>query len=179
MMSLKDHKDTWATLGSIVQISAIIAGGSFAVYKYIDAERAQRTKETLVYVDRYQKSPLHDVRMELEGVWMRYEDALRAKVELHAKQEISDQEFTQFVLDVIHNEELEQAIIARLNFFESVLACTQSKVCDENAAKSFFCSDAMEFFYLHYRFIASVRTRRNDPRWAQSLEKFAKTTCGG
>ncbi len=170
-MPLKDHKDSWATVGSIVQIFAILLGGAFATYKYLEAEKATRTKETLAYVDRYHKSPMHDVRMKLEGVWVRQEEKLVAKLEA------GEQEYEQFVLKVVRDAKLEADIFALASFFESVQACAHANICDEVTAKSFFCSDAVSFFHLHYRFIARERLKRKDPGLAELLEKFAHTTC--
>lgn len=172
-MPLKDHKESWATVSSIVGILAILIGGTFAVYKYLQAGKSDRIKETLAYVERYHKSPMYDVRMKLEDVWVRHEEQLITKLQG------DDKEYEQFVLKVVSAEKLETDIFAFVSFFESVQACMHTKVCDEVTAKSFFCDDAVSFFHLHYRFIARERSRRNDPALAEMLERFSKTTCTG
>lgn len=172
-MPLKDHKDACATVGSIVGILAILVGGIFAAYKYIQEAKADRTKETLAYIDRYQKSPMHDVRMKLEDVWIHHEEQLVTNLRNGEK------DYEQFVLKVIDDEKLEKDVFALIDFFQSVQTCISTKLCDEVTARSFFCADAISFFHLHYRFIARERSKRNDPTLAESLEKFSNTTCSG
>lgn len=172
-MPLKDHKESWATVSSIVGIIAILVGGAFAAYKHLQAGKADSINGTLAYVERYHKSPIYDVRMKLENVWVRHEEQLITKLQG------DDQEYEQFVLKVVGDEKLEADIFALVSFFESVQTCMHTKVCDEVTAKSFFCGDAVSFFHLHYRFIARERSRRNDPALAELLERFSKTTCAG
>lgn len=170
-MPLKDHKDTWATIGSIVQVFAIVVGAAFATYKYLETEKSTRTKESLAFLDRYHKNPIYDARISLEKVWAGREDELRTKLN------DSDGIYEAYILRTIKDNHIEVDIFTLVAFFESLQACTTSKICDKDTAKTFFCNDATSFFHLHYRFLNTIRAKRNDTNFSHLLEVFAKKTC--
>ncbi|RLJ65088.1 DUF4760 domain-containing protein [Sulfurisoma sediminicola] len=170
-MPLKDQKDFWSTAATIVQIVAVVGGSAFGLYEYLQKDKADHTRDTLSYVDRYLKAPIHDVRVKLDAVWTPREDELIARL----KRSVPDYE--NFVLKTIRDEKLESDIFSLISFLESVEACTRASICDAATARAFFCSDAQAFFQLHFRFIQQERNKRNDPTLAQALEKFVKKDC--
>ena len=110
-MSLKDHKDFWSTVVSIIAICSTIIGGSYTAIKFwqdSNAERlkqtqdasVERVKQTLVLLDRYQKSPIHEVRIKLENIWTNLEELIDTKANGDKK------EFEQFILKVVGDNKL-------------------------------------------------------------------------
>lgn len=170
-MPLADHKDFWSTVGSIVQIVAIAGGSLFGLYEYLQKDKADHVRETLAYVDRYLKAPIHDVRLKLDHVWTPREDELVLRLRR------GEQAYTEFVLQTVGEARIEPDIFSLISFLESVESCTRARICDTATARAFFCADARGFFNLHYRFILHERQRRHDPTLAQALERFVKTDC--
>ena len=165
-MKLDRAKAVTEILTAWIGVCALVVGGGFAAYQYLDKVRADRIKETLSFVERYHKEPIFDARRGIETVWE------RRGVENSAKVLLGSDEFNAYVLDVIEAEALGSDISLLVDFFEALEVCVQMEICDRRTAIRFLQPDARAFFNQHYAKIDFERRRRNSPSYALGVEGF-------
>lgn len=169
-MKLNDFKTVSDIASAWFGLLALLAGGGFAVFQYLEKDKADRVKETLSYLERYNKSPILDARQRLLVAWRAHDAELVSSI---TKPTGSADEYRQLVLHVIETEALYLSIIPLVDFYDSLQVCSNAKVCDPATAKQFFLRDARTFYTLHYPLIEAERSGRKDPRFAVALEAFA------
>ena len=64
--TIKLYSDLIATWVAVV---GALASGAFAVVQYYSNSSAERVKTTLAYVERFNRPPVFDARLRLEGFW--------------------------------------------------------------------------------------------------------------
>lgn len=170
-MALKDQKEFWDTLTTILQVFTILCGGIFALYEYKQKEASDQIRDTLLYVDRYEKPPLHDIRYRLDRIWSSKEADLLSSLSK------GEAEYERLVMETVASNQLEPDVFSMIKFFESLKTCVKGGICSAETAKAFFCSDATAFFNLHQRFILAERKSRNDSTLGGFLEEWVKRDC--
>lgn len=170
MTQLQRWKASSDVLATWVGIIAAISGGIFATYEYLENKEASRIRETLVFVERFSKSPIYDVRRRLDEVWY----ANLAKLESALQTRTNDEQYTQFILDFIERKKLDADVREMIEFFRALAICTQNKICDERTAKAFFGDHATSFYHLHYRYITYLRNKTGDLSYGWEIQEFTK-----
>lgn len=170
MTQLQRWKAFSDVLATWVGIIAVISGGIFAAYEYLENEKASRVRETLAFVERFSRSPIYEVRRRLDEAW--YPNL--AKLETALKTRTSDEQYTQFILDFIERKKLDADVREMIEFFRALAICTKNQICDERTAKSFFGDHAMSFYHLHYRYITYLRNKTGDISYGSEIQQFIK-----
>ena len=170
-MTLERSKTITDIATAWIGVIALVAGGGFAVYQYLQKENGDRVKETLNFLDRYNKSPFSEARRTVAGVWERHSDKQNV---LLSKSPFSAQEYNDFALDVIQHEKIGPDILLLIEFFESLEICVRKEICDSQVAMLFFQPEARALYNQHFAKISFERTKRTDPRLAHELEAFCQ-----
>jgi hypothetical protein len=151
-----------------IGVAALVLGGSFAIIQYFDKKDDDRVKETLEFLDRYNKKPFWDARESLANAWEKHAD--EEKVHL-AKSTAA--EYNKFLLDVIRGERLEGSIQIVIDFYAALDACVKKGICDEQSATGFFKDEAQAHYQHSYPYIESQR-KDSDQSFGGGLQRFGK-----
>jgi hypothetical protein len=155
---------------SIATISLVV-GGIFAVFQYFKHEQSERAKESLVFVERYYKSPIMDADLRLALAWGKHSAALTNAAKRGGNS------YTKFILQTIAAEKLEPSILTMIGFYEGIALCSRNNWCETEMITSFFCDPTQTFFELHYRFIVEKRKQLSNQQLAKEVEHFSRKMC--
>ncbi|BCT69252.1 hypothetical protein [Nitrosospira sp. NRS527] len=174
-MKLKDWKtvaEDWKAfievVGTILGWLALLFGGGFAICQYLEKNKADRIKESLVFVERFQKAPIYDKWERIASTWRNHEEEMNDLLKIPGVTE----QWNSFVLTTIKEEQIEGDVFAIIDFFRLVHVCARSEICDADTINEFFGSEVRTFFRLHYPFISYNRETRKNPSHAKELEEF-------
>lgn len=167
--------DALKTISDIVSawvgLAAIVFGGSFAAYQYLEKESDDRVKATLELLDRYQKPPFIDSRLRIEAAWQKYDTEYNAAISITP---FKPAPFNQLVWRVTTDEKIFSDLQLLLGYFETVEICVRRAICDAPSAVSFLQRDARSLYNLHYAVIDAERSKRSDPSFASAVESFTR-----
>ncbi len=158
---------TWVT------IIGVFSGGIFAVLQYADRASAERVRETLQYVEKYNEGPLLQARTRLENFWNP-----RAE-EIFAKQRQGEGMLYAYLDTGIRRNRLEGDASLLNAFFDNLRTCTCAKLCDLATVERFFGKEAADLNGLLFPYAAEQRKRLNDASIGASLELLAKSRKPG
>jgi hypothetical protein len=158
---LSNFVTTW------IGIAALIVGGVWAAFQYLEKVKDDRTKVTISYVERFDKPPLYVARDRITSVWGKYDADLRRAL-------VNYEKYRHFVLSTIHKEEIEPDIVAMMDFFDELQLCVNHNVCDRETAFLFFGPHVKSFYALHYAYFEDQRKKWNDPSIGKDTEAFAR-----
>ncbi|WP_422012696.1 hypothetical protein [Roseateles sp.] len=154
-----------------IGVVAITAGGGFAVYQYLEKQKEDRVKETLLFLDRYNKTPTLEARLALDVGWEPYLDA---QIKLLKAPDFSVAAYRGFMLAAIKEAKLAGSIDVMLDFYEALQICVEKKLCDGDVAVSFFVVDACATYSQNFSKIELERQRRNEPAYGLKLQQFCE-----
>lgn len=166
MEKLKLWSDVIATWVTII---GAFAGGLIALMQYFDKSTSERVKETLEYVDRYDKEPLQSSRSRLEDFW-----SPRAE-KVFEKQKAGERELYDFMNSTIRKNGLEHDINLLIDFFERLRTCTCANLCDEATVRRFFAKEAYDLHGSVFPYVSEQRLRLKDKSIGVALESLAKS----
>lgn len=150
-----------------IGVVALSVGALFAGFQYLEKDRADKVKETLNFVERYAKPPFSEAHTKVIETWIKHQadidDALAA----------NDDRFNTKMLDIIRAERLQASIYTLIDFFDALEVCVAHDICEVKVALQFFGQEARAVFNQNYALIEHERKRRNDPTFAQGLQRFA------
>ena len=169
-MKLVDRKSLSDIIIAWLGVVALIVGGLFAGYQYLDKVAAVRVKEALSYVEQFNKPPIYNMRFKIEKIWLEHSKKLNEVLQPSA----TNKQYHDFVLQLIKTQKIETEIMLLIQFFETLETCSTKRICDTKVVHSFFGGYARSFYHLHYPFIVQWRQDWNDPSFAKGIETFAK-----
>lgn len=141
--------------------------------EYLDAKQRDRAERTLQYVERYGDGEYAKSALMLdEAIDIHYAELqkLLTNPELTAAE--LEQQYHGFILQLFKDAELRTAINQLLRFHEELVQCVVNELCDEEIASSFFANSTGELLRTYYPYICDRRSKWNDPKAYQVVEKF-------
>lgn len=168
-MRLDDIKTLTDMVTSLLATVALIVGGAFGAYQYLDKVRDDRVKETLNFLDRYNRGYVVKARVEQQAAW-----------EKHTATEAATpgKRIGEFTRDVIRIEKLESSISVLNDFYDTVRICATNDICDTEVALQLFQEDACVFYIRSYSFLKERRATSGDSKLGLGTELLAKDARG-
>lgn len=168
------NKDAIEAIGSLIQAAALIIGGVFAMYQYLEYRADQRVSTALSYADRYyfDDGPVRDARITLEEVWTRERPDLDT-----AARAGNQNAYAAFVLGVIGRHGLDDEVRETMRFFDAVSLCVSNNLCDADVIRSNLCYEARSFFQLNYVYFQRERRELAHPGYAADTGSLVTRTC--
>lgn len=165
--------DEWGKLSSCVRslftVLAIVVGGIFGLCEYFSAKQASKVGNTLNLVDEYYSPPMVKVFRDISSSWDIGYGVLSTIVK---NAENPAEEYSTFVKALIKEESLQYNIERLFRFYERVVICVESQVCDAKSARAFFLRDGKTFFRQYYPYVCGMRSRWNDPTIWASVQMY-------
>ena len=122
--------DQWTKVSEVFLIGVtFIGGGAFTLTEYWHAVKRGRVQETLNFVQQFNQGPVGKARTGLDNFWYSNREEAR-------KHACSKEAYSRYVIKKVIEEKLDNDVRALNNFFELLLACIDSDLCDEASAFS-------------------------------------------
>jgi len=169
MMNLDGTKTRVDIVTSLLTTFALIIGGCFGAYQYLEKARDDRVKETLNFLDRYNHDPVAQARLQQQKAW-----------DAHFDEEVATngKDIYAFIRRIIIEEKLESSISVLNDFYAALEICSRNEICDREVALQLFQENACSFFNRHHNFITERRKVSGDSSIGLGTELFAKDPRG-
>lgn len=157
------------TIGSMLAPGAVIFGGGYTLLEYNDKQKTWHEERALELYKKQLEDPLLEHRIALDVF---YDRKWREKYLIAVKGNRSDNStlLKNFTDDFSKNKSKEILILT--NFYEGVVDCVTTKICDELTTRSLFEDDIKEFVLLFTPFFCQLRQDLKDDTIASKLVTF-------
>ncbi|MGY6217348.1 DUF4760 domain-containing protein [Methylolobus aquaticus] len=185
MVISEDEKRVWDVIATGFSIVALLAGGFFAAYQKVDADKRELIERTLTYHAKLSEPPILEHRLRLEAEY----EAISPKVipllenkAGHTQQQVA-QDYANLITNKVKSSpKLRESLLVIEEYLDSVVVCVHSGLCDETTAKALIVEFGQSFFRQYYPYICWRRMQWNDKTIAARIEDFFNpnskgTTC--
>lgn len=151
--------------GTWIAALAVVIGGIFGVFQYLEHKDAVRVDRSMAFVERYHSDGLlmqarlkitHSMTMHIDEINQLLTDASKSP------DEISNQ-YTTLINKQIELETLSGHLEQIFTFYEQIILCRELKLCDSSVAEQFFDTDGRAYIRTFYPYICNIREKWNNP----------------
>jgi hypothetical protein len=157
-----------------VTVISLILGGLWAILEYNERSNSRisdKAAQVLVFVERYNRNPIQEYKNnKVKALAEAYKDYY----EKNSKREPDDCET--FQIKVVDKFGLRFEIDNVTFFYDELLVCVNSGICDKEVAHNFFGKHAFDFMWglqCYIPFVKAARERRNVSGYAEGLTYFS------
>lgn len=151
-----------AWLGAV----ALLGGGLFGLVQYVQKERSDRVKETLVFVERSGKEPFFDAQKRLSMI------QIAAYGSANPAQETPIKEYHNRLLGSFTDIANVQTFYTVLEYYEALNLCVDGRICDEASAHLFFGAEARRFLRAYLPLICKEVQDKSDDSIGEGVTNF-------
>jgi len=167
--------------GTWVAALAVVIGGLFGIYQYLEHKSAVRVDRSMAFVERYHgNSMLVEARLKITESMAKRTAQLNQILEDPAiKGEDVQVKYDNEILKLIDEDKLNGPLEQLFTFYEQIILCREIELCDEKVAGQFFDTDAEGFVNTYYPYICHVRKEWHNPSQYEKITQFysPKLTC--
>jgi len=173
------HIEKWKTYSEIIivwfTIMTTLFGGGYALFQYTENSKAERAKETLKFIERFDKDKFSNSCHMIDPVFDSIEKATREKYSENAKGMSlldEDKEFLEYLKETINANELLPHLNNIFDFYDQLEACSIASLCDTKLATRFFGKYAFYIVGIIYPYIEMLRKESGDRLYGAGIEYF-------
>lgn len=155
--------------GVWLESMGVVVAALVAINQYQANSRAERVRQTLSYLDRFQEDRLYDARRTLEDAWNAKSDQVFALMAAPG----GEARLTAFIAETIAAEKLDPQITTVVDFYDELQACTEASLCDHDTAVRFFGKYANDLDGLLTPYFQQQRNDLHDPLIASGIDYFS------
>jgi hypothetical protein len=167
--------------GTWVAALAVVIGGLFGIYQYLEHKSAVRVDRSMAFVERYHgNSMLVEARLTItESMTKRTSQLNQILQDPALKPEDLKVRYDVEILKLIDEDKLNGPLEQLLTFYEQIILCREMDLCEEDVARQFFDTDAEGFVNTYYPYICNVRKEWHNPGQYQKVTQFysPKLSC--
>lgn len=149
---------------------AVIIGGLFGVFQYLEHKAAVRVDRTMAFVERYHSDGLlMNARLQItDSMTLRVEEVNAILTNPEINPDDLAKSYNDSINSIVEKDSLSGPLEQVFTFYEQIILCRDLKLCDGPVAEQFFDTDARSYLRTYYPYICSIRAQWNNP------EKFAR-----
>ncbi|MFT4938757.1 MAG: hypothetical protein ACI88A_001786 [Paraglaciecola sp.] len=167
--------------GTWVAAIAVVVGGLFGIYQYLEHKSAVRVDRSMAFVERYHgNSMLVEARLKIiESINNRTEHIKQVLEDPKLKPEKISAVYSFEILKLIKEDNLAGSLEQLFTFYEQIILCREMDLCEEEVSQQFFDADAEDFISTYYPYICKVRKEWNNPDQYKKVTQFysSNLTC--
>lgn len=168
---LKENIDIGVSLATIIGSIVTPLGLIYTVNEYISQQRTWREEKTLDLYKKQLEDPLLNNRIKLDVLY----DPKWRKQYLEAVKETNSDNRKPFEnFSDKFSQDKSKEILTLTNFYEGIVNCVNTKICDEKTTRDLFEKDIREFVVLFGPFFCDLRQELKDEEIASKLVEFSK-----
>jgi hypothetical protein len=157
--------------GTLISQVALIAGGIFAAFQYIDARRDAQVEHTMEYIVRYEDGRVGESRRAIETALRPYLPNF-AEIQNQGVRSQDRIDVISTLMTVAGEGSLPGHVDTVVDFYEGLWTCVREDVCSKEVALGYFGgADAADFRANFQPYID--QRRENNPTYARGLDRFA------
>ena len=136
-------------IGTWVAAIAVVVGGIFGMFQFLEHKSALRVDRTMAFVERYHANTL------LVEARLKVTDVIARRVEeinniLKDPNDIAPDDLASMynaqVVQIVKEESLSGALEQLFTFYEQILMCRKMELCEAEVAENFFDTDGLGLF---------------------------------
>lgn len=160
--------------GTWVAALAVVVGGLFGIYQYLEHKSAVRVDRSMAFVERYHStSMLVEARLKItEAMESRTAQLNQILQNSTLDGEALQGQYESQVLLFIKEDELGGALEHLFTFYEQIILCREMDLCEDDVAGQFFDTDAEGFINTYYPYICSLRKQWHNPLQYKKVADF-------
>ncbi len=143
-----------------------LAGGGYALVQYLDNSNAERAKETLKFVERFDKDRLYESRQRIDMALEQMEDELRKKLKE------GESEYQAHLKAGIKDKLLFYHLNQIFDFYDQLHACSVANLCDADISLRFFGKYAYDLVGTIYPYIEQQKTQSGDAQYGSGIKFY-------
>ncbi|GAB2681221.1 hypothetical protein Q4574_19625 [Aliiglaciecola sp. 3_MG-2023] len=160
--------------GTWIAALAVVIGGIFGVFQYLEHKDAVRVDRSMAFVERYHSDGL------LMQARLKITDSMTAHVD-EINQVLTDPsiqpdnvagQYKEFINRQVENDQLSGPLDQIFTFYEQIILCRDLTLCDDAVAEQFFDTDGRAFIRTFYPYICNIREKWNNPDKFDRLLNF-------
>jgi hypothetical protein len=152
-------------IGTWVAAVAVVVGGIFGMFQFLEHKSALRVDRTMAFVERYHANGLLvEARLKVTDVISRrVEDINKVLKEPNVQPDKLASLYNAQVVKIVKEESLSGPLEQLFTFYEQILMCRKLELCDTEVAENFFDADGLAYIRTFYPYICHIRTEWNNP----------------
>lgn len=169
--------------GTWLAALAVVIGGLFGVFQYLEHKSAVRIDRTMAFVERYHSDGLLlEARLKISNSMKRRVGEINELLTDPAiKPKNLAQKYNSEINRLIETDELYGSLEQILTFYEQIIMCRELNLCDVAIAEQFFDTDGKAFIRTYYPYVCQLREQWNNPEKYELVLAFyvgnSKTLC--
>ena len=170
-MNLDQTKTLSEIIGIWFTIVALLLGGGFALFEYLDQKQETRLEATVSHVREFRREPMHSINRKLsKSEQTASYDATKLLKEFPS--ETVAQHYYKFIIQRVEDDDLAADLDQMINFYEEVVICVYTGICDRDSAENYFFLRGRNFYRTYYPYICSEREKWRDLSTGRLLQAF-------
>jgi hypothetical protein len=156
--------------GTWLAAIAVVVGGLFGVFQYLEHKAGVRVDRTMALVERYHSDgPLMSARLQITNSMTQHVDRINAILtDATIEPEDLAQRYNENIKNIIKKDSLAGPLEQIFTFYEQIILCRDLNLCDDSVAEQFFDNDALGITMTYYPYVCAIRAQWNNP------EKYAR-----
>lgn len=147
-------------------IIGTLAGGGYALVQYVDNSNADRAKETLKFVERFDNDRLYNSRQKVEIGLEQMEEDLRKSLKA------GEAEYENHLAAGINEKSISHSLNQIFDFYDQLHACSLANLCDTEISLRFFGKYAYDLVGTIHPYIEQQKTRSGDIQYGSGIQFY-------
>lgn len=170
-------------VGTWIAALAVVIGGVFGVFQYLEHKEAVRIDRTMDFVERYHSDGLlMEARLKItDSMTSRVEEINQLLTDESVKPEELANKYNSQIILIVEKDELFGPLEQVFTFYEQIILCRELSLCDSAVAEEFFDVDGRAFIRTFYPYICQIRQQWNNPTKFERVVAFyvsnSETIC--
>jgi hypothetical protein len=162
-------------IGTWVAAIAVVVGGIFGMFQFLEHKSALRVDRTMAFVERYHANTL------LVEARLKVTDVIARRVEeinniLKDPDDIAPDDLANLynaqVIQIVKEESLSGALEHLFTFYEQILMCRKMELCEAEVAENFFDTDGQAYLLTFYPYICHIRSEWHNPKQYEKIVTY-------
>jgi hypothetical protein len=152
-------------IGTWVAAMAVVIGGIFGMFQFLEHKSALRVDRAMAFVERYHANNLLvEARLKVSDVTTRrIEDINLILKDPEVPPDNLAKRYNGEIVKIVKEETLSGALEQLFTFYEQILLCRKMELCDAEVSENFFDTDGRAYLRTFYPYICHIRNEWNNP----------------
>lgn len=158
---------TWSDLLVVwLTVVGTLFGGGYALVQYLDNSNAERAKETLKFVERFDNVRLYESRQKIDIALEQMEDELRRKLKE------GEPVYLTYLEAGIKDKLLSYHFNQIFDFYDQLHACSLASLCDTDISLRFFGKYAYDLVGTIYPYMEHQKAQSGDAQYGSGIKFY-------
>lgn len=149
-----------------LSIVGTLLGGGYVLVQYVANSNAERAKETLKFVERFEKDKLYESKQKIDIALEKMEENLKIKFSE------GESEYSDYLKNAIKETSITSELNQVFDFYDQLQVCNLASLCDTEISLRFFGKYAYDLLGTIYPYIQQQRSQSGDIQYGSGILSF-------